>query len=98
MLNLSPEIDTLSNFKDRTPEFIRQLKETGRPVVLTIDGKAEIIVQDSVSYQKMIERAERAEQLEITRRSAAEMNAGLGRPAEEMLEDMRTMLEQEPSR
>jgi predicted HTH domain antitoxin/PHD/YefM family antitoxin component YafN of YafNO toxin-antitoxin module len=83
---------SLSNFKRNTPEFLRQMKETGRPVVLTINGKAELVVQDSASYQKLVERAGRAEGLDITRKSVTERNAGLGRPAEEMLAEMRRIL------
>jgi hypothetical protein len=49
MLDLSSDINSLSNFKRNTPEFLRQLKETGHPVVLTINGKAELVVQDSAS-------------------------------------------------
>ena len=42
MLDVDRDIDSLSNFKRRTPEFLRQLKETGHPVVLTINGKAAV--------------------------------------------------------
>ena len=58
MLDLNSDINSLSNFKRNTPEFLRQLKETGHPVVLTINGKAELVVQDAASYQKLIEIAE----------------------------------------
>lgn len=92
MLNIHTDIDSLSNFKRKTSDFLRQLKETGHPVVLTINGKAELVVQDTASYQKLIELAERGEQMAITQRAAAEMRAGLGRPAEEMLAEMRRIL------
>jgi prevent-host-death family protein len=92
MLDLQRDIDSLSNFKRKTAEFLRQLKETGHPVVLTINGKAELVVQDTASYQKLIELAEQAEQMAITRRAVAEMRAGQGRPAAEMLAAMRTIL------
>ena len=52
MLDINSDINSLSNFKRNTPEFLRQLKETGHPVVLTINGKAELVVQDTASYQK----------------------------------------------
>jgi prevent-host-death family protein len=67
MLDINPDINSLSNFKRNTLEFLRRLKETGRPVVLTINGKAELVVQDAASYQKLIERPERAEQMEALR-------------------------------
>jgi PHD/YefM family antitoxin component YafN of YafNO toxin-antitoxin module len=98
MLDINRDIHSLSNFKRNTPEFLRQLKETGRPVVLTINGKAELVVQDSASYQKLIELAARAGELEITRKSVTEMNAGLGRPAAEMLAEMRQVLGEQRGR
>jgi PHD/YefM family antitoxin component YafN of YafNO toxin-antitoxin module len=94
MLNINRDINSLSNFKRNTPEFLRQLKETGHPVVLTINGKAELVIQDTASYQKLIELAERAEELEITRRAVAEMKTGQGRPAAEMLAEMRKVIDE----
>ena len=98
MLDLGRDIDSLSNFKRNTPEFLRQLKETGHPVVLTINGKAELVVQDTASYQKLMERAALADELEMSRRAVAEMKASLGRPAEAMLAEMRQILDETPRR
>ena len=47
MINLREEINSLSNFKRNTSEFLEQLKETGKPIVLTINGRAELVVQDA---------------------------------------------------
>lgn len=98
MLDINRDINSLSNFKRHTPEFLRQLKETGEPVVLTVNGKAELVVQDAKSYQKLLELAEHAEELALTRRSVAEMEAGQGRPAEEMLAEMRQILDEKTRR
>jgi prevent-host-death family protein len=94
MLDINRDIHSLSNFKRSTPDFLRQLKETGHPIVLTINGKAELVVQDAASYQKLIELAEQAEELEITRRAVAEMEAGRGRPAAEMLAEMQRIIDE----
>jgi prevent-host-death family protein len=94
MLDINRDINSLSNFKRNTSEFLRQLKETGHPVVLTINGKAELVVQDAKSYQKLLELAERVEDLEKTRQAIEEMEAGLGRPAEEMFAAMRRKLDE----
>ena len=98
MLDISRDINSLSNFKRNTPEFPRQLRETGQPVVLTINGKAELIVQDAVSYQKLIELAQRAEELESLRISVEELKAGEGRPIEEMFAEMRRVLAERKAR
>jgi PHD/YefM family antitoxin component YafN of YafNO toxin-antitoxin module len=92
MLDINRDIDSLTNFKRNTPEFLRQLKKTGEPVVLTINGKAELVVQDSASYQKLMEIAERAEELELLRGAIEEMKAGKGRPIEEMFDKMESLL------
>ena len=93
MLDISSDIDSLSNFKRNTPEFLRQLKETGHPLVLTINGKAELVVQDTASYQKLIELAERAERMDALKASLDDMKAGKVIPAADVLAEMRHILE-----
>jgi prevent-host-death family protein len=94
MPDVNGDMNSLSNFKRNTSEFLRRLKETGHPIVLTVNGKAELVIQDTASYQKLVELAHRAEDLEITRRAVAEMKAGMGRPAAEMLADMQRMIDE----
>ena len=84
MINLSRDIHPLTDFKRKTNEFARQMKETGQPVVLTVNGKAEFVIQDAESYQAMLERVERAEAIEGVRRGLEQMKRGEGRPVEEV--------------
>ena len=88
MINLSRDIHPLTDFKRNTNEFARQMKETGQPVVLTVNGKAEFVIQDAQSYQVMLERIERAEAIEGVRRGLEQMRRGEGRPAEEVFTEM----------
>lgn len=92
MFDLNSDINSLSNFKRNTSEFLRQLKETGHPIVLTINGKAELVVQDASSYQKLIELAERAERMEALQASLDDMRAGRVVPVEDMLAEMKQLL------
>ena len=41
MLNLEDGIDSLTNFKRQTAEYLKRLHKTGEPVVLTVNGKAQ---------------------------------------------------------
>lgn len=75
-MNLSRDIQSLTDFKKNTPEFLRQLKETGEPLVLTINGKAELVVQDAASYQALLNLAEKARVLEGIRQGLEDMKAG----------------------
>ena len=63
MINLSRDIQSLSTFKRNTNELIIQMKETGNPVILTINGKAELVVQDAQSYQKLLNSIEYLESI-----------------------------------
>jgi prevent-host-death family protein len=88
-MNLSRDIHSLTDFKHRTPEFVQQLKETGTPIVLTINGKAALVVQDAESYQKLLGLAEEAKVLEGIRRGLEDMRQERGRPADEVFEEIR---------
>jgi hypothetical protein len=62
---------------------------------LTVNGRAELVVQDTASYQRLIEqaaRARRADELESLRVAVEEMKAGKGTPVEEMFAEMRQIL------
>ncbi len=82
----SQDIRSLSDFKRKTTEFMTRMKKTGNPVVLTINGQAELVVQDAASYQRLLEPAGRAEMMEFLRESREDMEAGRTEPALEALE------------
>ncbi len=95
VLNISRGINSLSNFKRNTTEFMQQLKETGQPIVLTVNGKAELVVQDAESYQKLLELVERLTTIAAIKVGLDEMKAGKGQPIEEAFKDIRKSLDEE---
>ena len=50
-----------------------------------------------MSYQRLMELAARLEQLEIRQRAVPEMKAAKGRPAQQMLAEMKTIVEKKRS-
>jgi prevent-host-death family protein len=86
MIDLSQDIHSLSDFKRKTTEFVARMKKNGHPVVLTINGKAELVVQDTASYQRLLELAERAEMMDFLRESREDIEAARTQPALEALE------------
>ncbi|HEY3743356.1 MAG TPA: type II toxin-antitoxin system Phd/YefM family antitoxin [Bryobacteraceae bacterium] len=76
MLDISKDIHSLSDFKRNTSEFLEQMRGSGHPVVLTINGKAELVVQDARSYQKLLDRVDEFEALEGIKRGLADVEAG----------------------
>ena len=88
MLNLEHGIDSLTNFKRQTADYLRQLHESGSPMVLTVNGKAEVVVQDAAAYQRLVElaaRADREEAIAAIREGLADAEAGRIRPARKAL-------------
>src|SRR3954468_3987867 len=92
-MNIHRDIHSLTDFKQRTPEFVQQLKETGEPLVLTINGKAELVVQDAASYQKLLDLAEQAKVLEGIRKGLEDVRAGHTQPIAEAFADIRRDLD-----
>ncbi len=83
------DIQSLTDFKRNTAEYMKKIKKSRRPLVLTVNGKAEIVVQDAEAYQAMLERIERAEAVAAIRKGIDEFERGEGRPARQALEELR---------
>jgi len=89
MIDITKEIHPLTDFKRNTTELVRQLKESGKPIVLTINGRAELVVQDAGSYQRLLELVERLEAVAGIRKGLEESRRGEGQPIEEAIRDIR---------
>jgi prevent-host-death family protein len=83
------DIHSLTDFQRHTKEHIERLKETGRPEVLTVNGKAEVVVQDASSYQKLLELVDRLQAIEGIQKGLASMQRGEGKPAHEVFTRLR---------
>lgn len=79
------DIYPLTDFQRKTREHIERLKATGRPEVLTVNGRAEVVVQDAESYERLLGVVERAEAIVGIRLGLDSMHRGEGRPADEAL-------------
>jgi prevent-host-death family protein len=88
-IDISKDIHSLTDFKRKTTELVGQLKTTGRPLVLTVNGKAELVVQDVASYQQVLDVMERVEAVEAVRRGLDQMYRGKGRPVAQFSKRMR---------
>ena len=88
MVNLKDDINSLSDFKRNTSKFLKRLKRSGRPVILTINGRAEIVVQDAESYQNLLEISERLDTIEALKPAIAEMKLGKGESQESVFAEL----------
>ena len=89
MLDITKDIQSLTTFRRRSGDFMRQLKKSKRPVVLTVKGKAAAIVQDAEAYQRLLDVAARADSEEGIRQGLDDAAHGRTRPAKEVFDDIR---------
>jgi len=83
MMNLTTDIQSLTAFRRSSGEFMRQLKTTQRPMVVTVNGNAAAVVQDAEGYQRLLDLASRADAIEGIRQGLEDAREGRMMPAEE---------------
>lgn len=54
-------IQSLTDFKRNAKDYVEQIKSTKSPLVLTLNGKAEVVVHDAEAFQQMIDELQRLE-------------------------------------
>ncbi len=87
MLNITDDIQSLTTFRRRSGDFMRQLKKTKRPVVLTVKGKAAAVVQDAAAYQRLLDIAAYADAAEGIRQGMEDAKQGKVIEARQFFDD-----------
>jgi prevent-host-death family protein len=87
MLDITSDIQSLTTFRRSSGDFMKQLKKTKRPVVLTVNGKAAAVVQDAEAYQRLLDIAARADAEEGIRQGLVDVANGRTRPARDFFEE-----------
>lgn len=83
------DIHTLTEFKRNSSDHIEQLESTGRPQVLTVEGRPKVVVLGVEAFERLSERADRAEAIEGIRRGLEDIDAGRHMSLEEFSRTMR---------
>jgi prevent-host-death family protein len=86
MLDIKNDIQAMTTFRRNPGQFMKHLKKTKRPLILTINGKAEAVVQDAEAYQRLLDIAAQADASEGIRQGLQDVSKGRVRPAREALE------------
>ena len=89
MIDITKDIQPLTTFRNNSVKMLKQLKRTGRPIVLTVNGKAEATVLSAIEYQRLMDIAADADEREGVRQGDADIAAGRTRPAEEVFAEIR---------
>lgn len=83
------DVRSVTEFQRHVREYIGRLKKKKTPLVLTVNGRAVLVVQDAESYQLMLERLEHIETVDAIKQGIEEFTRGKGRHAREALEKLR---------
>jgi prevent-host-death family protein len=85
MIDVTQDIHSLTTFKRNSSGLMKQMKKTGRPLVLTVKGKPEAVLLDAAAYQEV---AGQLDAVASIRRGLAQARKGVGRTADEVFDDL----------
>ncbi len=71
------------DFKRNTNDLLARVRGSRHRLVLTVNGRADLVVQDAASYQKLLDHIDELEAISGIRRGLADVDAGLVTPLED---------------
>ena len=89
MIDITKDIQPLTTFRNNSVKMMQRLKKTRRPIILTVNGKPEAVVQDAAAYQRLLDLAAQASAEEGIRQGLEDLHAGRTRPMNEVFQEMR---------
>ena len=92
-MKLSRDIESLTKFKRNTPTLLKQLKKTKEPMVLTVKGKAAVVVQDAEAYEELLRIKDRMETIAGIKHGLESMRKGEGIDAEQFFAEFEAKYE-----
>ena len=87
-MNITEDISPLTAFKRESARMIARIKQTGRPQILTVNGKPSIVVMDAAAWQDMQDQLEYAETVAGIRKGLTQARAGEGIEASQFFEGL----------
>lgn len=77
-MNITEDISPLTEFKRESARMIARIKETGRPQILTVNGKPSVVVMDAAAWQDMQDQLDYAETVAGIRKGLTQARDGEG--------------------
>ena len=89
-MDITTDIRPLTEFKRDTTRFLSHLKDTGRPSVLTVNGKPVLVVMDAEAWQDLQDRIEYSRTVAAIGRGLNQARDGKGMEAAAFFEKLGT--------
>ncbi len=84
----SPDITIFTEYRQHLRDHLRRIRETGRPLYVTTNGKTDAVVLSPEAYDELADKAELAESLAMIDRSVDDIREGRTQPARPALENV----------
>jgi prevent-host-death family protein len=88
-MDITKDIQPMTTFRNHSAEIMQHLKDTKRPVILTVNGKAAAVVQDAEAYQHLLDLAGDASAAEGIRQGLEDLRNGRTRPVGAVFDEIR---------
>ena len=89
MFDITKEIQPVTTFRRKPAQFLKQIRKSKRPIVLTVNGKAAAVIQDAEAYQRLLDLAAEADVFEAVRQATEDIARGRTRPVREAFAELR---------
>ena len=88
-MTASTDTYSVTELEQDARSLIGRIKESGHAAVLTVDGRAEAVIQDIASYEAILDRLRAMEDLIAVREGLAQADAGNSRGAREVFAELK---------
>ncbi len=70
-INLSQDIKSLSDFRANAALYVRNIRRSKRPMVITQNGKSSAVILDVNDYESLLEKIDLLQDVQISRKQLA---------------------------
>ncbi|KAF0144630.1 MAG: prevent-host-death family protein [Nitrospirae bacterium] len=85
-VSITEDIKTVSDLKKKTGDIFKQLHRTGRPIIVTVNGKPDAVLIDVGVFEKKLKALNMSALIAVAETDVRERRT---RPAREFLKELR---------
>lgn len=85
-ISLTEDVKTMTDLEKAPHKIVAQIHETGRPVVITKNGKPDLVILDAASYERRLKTANLAQ---LLAEGEADIKAGRTQSYDEFIKEFR---------